>query len=233
MHELTKGRPLPELFLYGHALRYFDYFSVIEDEAGAPVIENLAHIGMIFPPEHPNYHFMDEAFKFHFILSYWPDSLPTLPPDILVRLAPFIRSEGHRSLMSLLDDKQLELLSDWQRTIVAKGGPRRQEVPLQTLHDLLYVFDEVARTFHPVEEVLDWLFEHQATFFYGVEETLRTLRLHHLSITTHEGEPEVDEAVYCARYTELLDECMRSWDLEELRAHVENAYKGGGFSCMS
>lgn len=229
MYEVTTGRTSEALFLYHYALGYFDYFSVLE-EATAPVIENIGAVPAPDPPTHPYYEYVSPAFRLYLALTMWPSALPRLPDDILVRIAPFVKAEGHRSLMSLLRDKQLELVYEWQREVVANGGPRQQEVPLRTLHDLLYVFDEVLRNFYTVDELIDPLFEAWAAFKYGIEDVLDAIRLHYLDLTTLE-DGEGEEAVYCDRYDRLLDE----WEKMSCEAEpsVRHAYKGGGFSCMT
>lgn len=231
MYELTTGLSAAERFIDGYVLGYFDYFQTVGDEPGGPVIENVAHVAELYMPGNSDYYYVPNGFRFHLALNVWPEQLPNLPTGILDKIAPYVQNEAYQTLMSLLDDKQLELLYDWHRTIVMRGGQQRQQVPLQTLNDLLYVFDDVIIAAYRDEIVVDTVFENEAAFHMDVMNALERNRLHRLDVNTSSAEG--NEAVYCVPYSSLIDTWDREYgEIEEFHPRVHHAYKGGGFTCM-
>ena len=234
MYELTTGKSDTERFIDGYVTGYFESFDTIGDEPGGPVIENLAVVGELYIPGSNEYYYVPNAFRFHFALGVWPDTLPPLPAGVLAKIAPHVQNHTHRTLMSLLDDKQLELLYDWHRTVVAKGGQRRQQVPLRTLGDLLFVYDDVITTAYRDEILVDSVYENEVAFHQNVSTSIEQFRLHHLAVTTQMDGENVMEAIYLAGYTELIDKWTTEYgELEDFNPRVHHAYKGGGFSCTT
>lgn len=234
MYELTTGKSDTERFIDGYVTGYFESFDTIGDEPGGPVIENLAVAGELYMPWTNEYYYVPNAFRFHFALRVWPDTLPPLPAGVLAKVSPHVQNHSHRTLMSLLDDKQLELLYDWHRTVVAKGGQQRQQVPLRTLGDLLFVFDDVIVNAYQDDLLVDSVFENEFVFHQDVSTSIEQQRLHHLEVTTQMDGEVMTEALYCVGYTRLIDEWVDGHgELGDLAPKVHHAYKGGGFSCTT
>lgn len=165
MYELSTNRRAEDVFIEGYVMGYLESWRA-SAEPGGPFIENLGHIPELYPPWHTDYFRIREGFRVHFALSVWPDTFPSVPKDILARIAPFVHLSGHESLMPLLDDKQLELLSDWHKELVRKGNtgtPKHRhipELPLRTIHDVIYVLDEVVGNVAETDDFLiDLMFE--------------------------------------------------------------------------
>lgn len=234
MHELTLNRPAADLFIEGYTLGYLESWRR-SPESGAPVIENLGFVHELYSPGDNEYFRVRDGFRIHFVLSNWPDALPTLPRDVIVKIAPFVHLSGHEPLMGVLDDKQLELLSDWHKTIVRSWQHRGQELPLRTIQDVLYVLDEVVQGAEEDTGVLlDALYEHESRFTAGVHEALDRFRTHYMGIISASGDNYPSEAVYCEPYTRLLNTWEEEYgDYEELHPCIEHRYKGGGFTCIN